>query len=76
MLTKFRTTKFMKVRATSEEAVIEFNDHLKHIAKVHHCGLKEKSPSNVKEIQYELRPLLGVENYAKFILGIIFQILK
>jgi phage virion morphogenesis protein len=60
MFAKLRTAKYMKARATSDEAVVEFTGHVQRMARVHHYGLRDRPSRNGKEIRYEVRPLLGI----------------
>jgi len=59
MFAKLRTAKYMKARATSDEAVVEFIGRVQRMVRVHHYGLKDRPKKNIKEIQYTPRPLLG-----------------
>ena len=59
MFSKLRTAKYIKARATSNEAVIEFTGRVQRMARVHHYGLKDRPKKNIKEIPYTPRPLLG-----------------
>lgn len=60
MFAKLRTAKYMKARATSNEAVIEFTGRVQRMARVHHYGLRDRPSRNGKEVQYESRLLLGI----------------
>ena len=62
MFAKLRTAKYMKAQATSNEAVIEFTGRVQRMARVHHYGLRDRPSRNGKEVQYETRPLLGIED--------------
>lgn len=60
MFAKLRTAKYMKARADSDAAVVEFSDRVQHMARVHHYGLRDRPSRKGKEVQYEARPLLGI----------------
>jgi phage virion morphogenesis protein len=60
MFAKLRTAKYMKTQASPNEAVIEFAGNVQRMARVHHYGLRDRPSRNVKEVQYESRPLLGI----------------
>lgn len=60
MFAKLRTAKYMKARADSDEAVVSFTGRVQRMARVHHYGLRDKPSLNGKEVQYEVRPLLGM----------------
>jgi len=62
MFAKLRTAKYMKVQATSNEAVIEFTGRVQRMARVHHYGLRDRPSRERKEVRYEARPLLGVND--------------
>jgi len=61
MFAKLRTAKYMKTQATSNEAVIEFTGRVQRMARVHHYGLRDRPSRNGGEVQYESRPLLGID---------------
>lgn len=68
MFAKLRTAKYMKTQATSNEAVVEFTEHVQRMARVHHYGLRDRASRSSKEIPYEARPLLGLnERHLKMI---------
>jgi len=60
MFAKLRTAKYMKAKATSNEAVIEFTGHVQRMARVHHYGLRDRPSRHGKDAQYEARPLMGL----------------
>ncbi|PIF21763.1 phage virion morphogenesis protein [Candidatus Pantoea floridensis] len=60
MFAKLRTVKYMKVQATSDEAVVEFTGRVQRMVRVHHYGLRDRPSRNRSEIQYEPRPLMGI----------------
>jgi len=60
MFAKLRTAKYMKAKANSNEAVIEFTGRVQRMARVHHFGLRDRPSRDGKEMQYEQRPLLGI----------------
>jgi len=60
MFAKLRTAKYMKTQASPNEAVIEFAGNVQRMARVHHYGLRDRPSRKGKEVQYEARPLLGI----------------
>jgi len=60
MFAKLRTVKYMKAQATSNEAVIEFTGRVQRMVRVHQYGLRDRPSRGSKEVQYELRPLIGI----------------
>jgi phage virion morphogenesis protein len=52
----------MKAQATSNEAVIEFTGRVQRMVPVHHYRLRDRTSWNGKNVQYEARPLLGINN--------------
>ncbi|MBD8198193.1 phage virion morphogenesis protein [Pantoea agglomerans] len=63
MFAKLRTAKYMKTQASPNEAVIEFAGNVQRMARVHHYGLRDRPARKGKEVQYEARPLLGLDNH-------------
>ncbi|PHP93688.1 phage virion morphogenesis protein [Pantoea agglomerans] len=61
MFAKLRTAKYMKTQASPNEAVIEFAGNVQRMARVHHYGLRDRPSRKGKEVQYEARPLLGID---------------
>jgi len=61
MFAKLRTAKYMKTQASPNEAVIEFAGNVQRMARVHHYGLRDRPSHRGKEVQYEARPLLGID---------------
>ncbi|WAT03158.1 phage virion morphogenesis protein [Rouxiella chamberiensis] len=61
MFTKMRTNKYMKAKATGNDASVEFTGKVQRMARVHHYGLRDKITRNShdKEVKYDARPLLG-----------------
>jgi len=62
MFAKLRTAKYMKAQASPNEAVIEFAGNVQRMARVHHYGLRDRPSRKGKEVQYEARPLLGLNS--------------
>lgn len=60
MFRKLRTAKYMKTQASPNEAVIEFAGNVQRMARVHHYGLRDRPSRKGKEVQYDERPLLGL----------------
>ncbi|ADU69581.1 phage virion morphogenesis protein [Pantoea sp. At-9b] len=68
MFTKLRTAKYMKAKADSDSAMIEFTGRVLRMARVHHYGQRDWASRNGKEVLYEARPLLGInENELRLI---------
>lgn len=61
MFAKLRTAKYMKARANANEAVVEFAGKVQRIVRVHHYGLRDRPSRDGKEVRYETRPLLGMQ---------------
>jgi len=61
MFAKLRTAKYMKAKGTSEDAVVEFTGQVQRMAKVHQYGLRDRPSVRAKEVQYQARPLLGLD---------------
>ncbi|MHA6312390.1 phage virion morphogenesis protein [Pantoea sp. S-LA4] len=59
---KLRTAKYMKTQASPNEAVIEFAGNVQRMARVHHYGLRDRPSRKGKEVQYEARPLFGLND--------------
>jgi len=62
MFAKLRTAKYMKTQASPNEAVIEFAGNVQRMARVHHYGLRDRASRKGKEVQYEARPLFGLND--------------
>lgn len=62
MFQKLRTARYMKASGRSDAAVVEFTSKVQRIARVHHYGLRDKPGGNSKLVQYDARPLLGLQN--------------
>jgi phage virion morphogenesis protein len=62
MFAKLRTAKYMKARATSDEALVEFVGKVQRLVRVHHYGLRDQPSRNGKDVRYEARPLLGIDD--------------
>jgi len=76
MFAKLRTAKYMKTQASPNEAVIEFAGNVQRMARVHHYGLRDRPSHKGKEVQYEARPLLGInEQEIKMIEDLIISAL-
>lgn len=60
MFAKLRTAKYMKTQASPNEAVIEFAGNVQRMARVHQFGLRDRPSKAGEDIQYEARPLLGL----------------
>lgn len=78
MFVKLRTAKYMKAKATNSEASVEFVGKVQRMARVHHYGLRDRPARGAKEVPYDERPLLGVndgdvDNILKIIEMHLFQ---
>jgi len=77
MFAKLRTAKYMKTQASASEAVVEFAGNVQRMARVHHYGLRDRPSRKGKEVQYESRPLLGInENDYESIYQVILAAFK
>lgn len=63
MFAKLRTAKYMKTQASPNEAVIEFAGNVQRMARVHHYGLRDRPSRNGKEVKYDSRQLLGLDDH-------------
>lgn len=63
MFAKLRTAKYMKALAKYDEAVVEFVGKVQRMVQVHHYGLRDRPSQNVKAVQYEKRPLIGLSEH-------------
>ncbi|QUT15542.1 phage virion morphogenesis protein [Rahnella inusitata] len=61
MFAKLRTAKYMKAKGTDKDAVVEFTGQVQRMAKVHQYGLRDRPSVRAKEVQYQARPLLGLD---------------
>ncbi len=61
MFAKLRTAKYMKAKGTADDAVVEFTGQVQRMAKVHQYGLRDRPSVRAKEVQYQARPLLGLD---------------
>lgn len=62
MFAKLRTAKYMKAKSSADEAVVEFTGNVQRLARVHHYGLRDRPSRHGKPVQYEARPLLGMND--------------
>lgn len=72
MFAKLRTAKYMKTQASPNEAVIEFAGNVQRIARVHHFGLRDRPSHGGKEVKYDSRQLLGLNDHD---LNMIYKII-
>lgn len=63
MFKKLRTAKYMKAKAGADGAVVEFTGNVQRMARVHHYGLRDRPARGSKDVQYEARPLLGLNGH-------------
>lgn len=59
MFSKLRTARYMKAKGSSEATMVEFVGRVKHMANVHHYGLRDRPSLHSEAVKYEERPLLG-----------------
>lgn len=61
MFSRLRLSRFLKTRATADEAVVAFTDQVSRIARVHHFGLRDRVNRRTGlEADYPARQLLGI----------------
>nr|WP_206443529.1 phage virion morphogenesis protein [Klebsiella pneumoniae] len=60
MFAKLRTTKYLKTAASADSASVEFSGQVQRIARVHHCGLRDRVSRRGVEVRYSERKLLGL----------------
>ncbi|EMM0835813.1 phage virion morphogenesis protein [Enterobacter ludwigii] len=60
MFQKLRTCRYMKASGRENSAVVEFNDKVQRIARVHQFGLKDRPGRHFQDVQYPKRQLLGI----------------
>ncbi|VVE41412.1 phage virion morphogenesis protein [Pandoraea communis] len=60
MFSKLRTTRYLKIDATADSAVVAFTGQVQRIARVHHFGLRDRVERNGPTVKYEARELLGI----------------
>ncbi|BEA15359.1 TPA: phage virion morphogenesis protein [Escherichia coli] len=60
MFAKLRTNRFMKAKGSDSAAVVDFTGKVQRMARVHQYGLKDRPNRNSRDVQYEARPLLGI----------------
>lgn len=59
MFAKMRATRFLKMQASSDAAVVGFVGQVQRIASVHQLGLRDRVRQGGPEVQYARRELLG-----------------
>lgn len=59
MFAKMRTTRYLKMQASSDAAVVGFVGQVQRIASVHQFGLRDRVRPGGPEVQYARRELLG-----------------
>ena len=62
MFTRLRMAKYMRVEARPDAAVITFAGIVRHVASVHHFGLRDRVNKNGLTAQYPARALLGMDD--------------
>lgn len=77
MFARLRMTKYLKARATTNEAVVKFTGKVQRMTRVHHYGLRDRPSRKGKEVRYEARPLLGInENNMLVVENVILAQIK
>ena len=62
MFTRLRMAKYMRIEASPHTAVITFAGNVRHVASVHHFGLRDRVNKNGLTAKYAARELLGLED--------------
>lgn len=62
MFAKLRTSKYLKTAASTDSASVQFDGSVQRIARVHHCGLRDRVSRKGPEVRYSQRRLLGVND--------------
>ena len=62
MFAKLRTARYLKANGSSNAVVVEFVGRVKHMAEVHHYGLRDRPSACSPDVRYEERPLLGISD--------------
>ena len=62
MFQKLRLARHLRMRATTDEAVLQFLGRAARIARVHHYGLRDRVTETGAQYQYPERPLLGISD--------------
>lgn len=62
MFSKLRTAKYLKARADSSTATVEFIGQVQKVARVHHYGLRDRVRPNGPTVKYDKRRLLGLND--------------
>ncbi|HKN04034.1 MAG TPA: phage virion morphogenesis protein [Buttiauxella sp.] len=62
MFTKLRTNRYMKAKGTDNASMVEFVGRVQRMARVHQEGLRDKPNRYSEGVQYEVRPLLGLNS--------------
>ncbi|MDQ0433496.1 phage virion morphogenesis protein [Pantoea agglomerans] len=77
MFVKLKTTKYLKIKATSDNAEVAFVHAVQRLARVHHYGLRERAGNRTMIIKYPSRRLLGIDNETIIIIeGIMLEALQ
>lgn len=74
MFTRLRMAKYMRIEASPNAAVITFAGKVRHVASVHHFGLRDRVNKNGLTAQYPQRQLLGLdESQLALITGLVLK---
>ena len=77
MFKKLRTAKYMKAKASADDAVVEFTGNVQRMARVHHYGLRDRPARRGKDVKYESRTLLGIsQNHLALIEKVMLTMLS
>ncbi len=77
MFTKLKTSKFLRTKASANEAEIGFTGRTQQIARVHHYGLRDRVCRRGIEVKYAQRSLIGLNQEVEVIvLNLLTSLLK
>lgn len=62
MFQKLRLARHLRMRSTTDEAVLQFLGRVARIARVHHYGLRDRVTESGAQYQYPERSLLGISD--------------
>lgn len=62
MFQKLRLARHLRMRSTTDEAVLQFLGRADRIARVHHYGLRDRVTEGGAQYQYPERSLLGISD--------------
>lgn len=62
MFTRLRTTKYLRVSSSVNNASVQFVSSVQCIARIHHYGLRDNVSRRGPKVRYSERRLLGINN--------------